>query len=221
MTETISSPFVPRFGLRQRLEGSGQATGGRPLPQFDIEYHAAITEEACPEDPTLKEHLRSIVAANVATDLDQFDSALHFDNCAFPPGVQRIANLWQLIESRSIEENPYLLFGTMTHTVQDFYAHSNWVELHAGESPLPTWDLSLGSLPSSIVSGTFFLDSPKMCGPGAPTHAELNKDGPESPEGSKVVADGPNKGKTLFSLAYAAALEATRAQFKRLQEVLG
>ncbi len=220
MAESIPTPAVPRFGLRQQLEFADRAPGPQRV-MFEIKYHAAMTEQACPEDPTIKDNLSVIVAANVATDLDQFDSALHFDNCAFPPGAQRVADLWQLIESNSIEQNPYVLFGTMTHTVQDFYAHSNWVELHANEEPIPIWDLSVQSLPTQIVSGTFFLDWPKMCGPGAPTHAELNKDSPESQEGAKLVNSGPNAGKTLFDLAFAAALQATKIQFERLRKVVG
>ena len=197
---------------------------GRPrspfVPQFQIHYHAALTEQACPDDPTIRANLPTIVAANVATDLNQFESALHFDNCTFDLGVQRIDDLWQLIQS-DVEVNRYVTFGTMIHTVQDFYAHSNWVELQVAQSPVPVWDLVLTSLPASIVSGTFFLDSPKECGPGAPTHAQLNKDSPDSEEGQKTVTSGPNQGKTLFDLAFAAALDATRVQFARLQATIG
>ena len=52
---------------------------------------------------------------------------------------------------------------------------------------------------------------------------KLNKDSPFawfSPNGAQVVADGPNRGKTLFDLGYAAALAATRIQFDRLMKVL-
>ena len=113
------------------------------------------------------------------------------------------------------------MFGTMIHTVQDFYAHSNWVELYVDQSPIPVWDLVLGSLPADIVSGTFFLDSPKECGPNAPTHTQLNKDSPDSEEGQKVVTSGPNQGSSLFELAFNAALRATEVQFGRLEAVVG
>lgn len=191
------------------------------LPQFQLEYHAALTEQACPDDPTIRSNLTVIVAANLATDLNQFESQLHFDNCTFALGAQRIVDLWALITAPNPPTNPYVSFGTMLHTVQDFYAHSNWVELHEQESPVPVWDLDPGSLPSDIVSGTFWLDHPKLCAPGAPTHEELNKDSPDSPEGSKTVASGPNQGRTLFSLAFAAALAASAAQFDRLRHVVG
>jgi hypothetical protein len=190
------------------------------IPQFQLGYHAALTEQACPDDPTIRDHLTTIVAANLATDLNQFESALHFDNCTFALGAQRIHDLWQLIES-DVEINRYIMFGTLIHTVEDFYAHSNWIELHVDDRPVPVWDLVVSSLPSGIVSGTFFLDSPKECGPNAPTHEQLNKDSPDSEEGSKVVPSGPNQGKTLFDLAFAAALEATKLQYGRFQATVG
>ncbi|MGH2718475.1 MAG: hypothetical protein ACRDJU_07850 [Actinomycetota bacterium] len=38
---------------------------------------------------------------------------------------------------------------------------------------------------------------------------------------SKVVSSGPKQGESLFGLAYAAALAATKAQFARLEVVIG
>lgn len=190
------------------------------IPQFQLPYHAALTEQACPDNPTIRSQLPAIVAGNLATDLNQFESALHFDNCAFPPGVERIEDLWQLIRAGEVVDR-YVTFGTMIHTVQDFYAHSNWVELHQDQDPVPTWDLHLSTLPPAIVSGVFALDFPKLCGPGAPSHAQLNKDSPDSEEGAKVVTSGPNQGRTLFDLAFAGALAATRTQYALLVAVVG
>lgn len=218
MADGIPTPFVPNLELRPRLEHAGDGPSHLPLPEFKIEYHVALTEQACPDEPRIKDELYVIVAANVATDLDQFHSALHFDNCAFEIGVERINNLWQLIDSA--ENRRFILFGTLIHTVQDFYAHSNWVELHQDQRPVPVWDLQLNSLPAGVVSGTFFWDRPKLCGPDTPTHEQLDKDGPDTEEGSKTVQSGPNKGETLFNLAFAAALEATRLQFIRLARSL-
>src|SRR5438034_11648266 len=129
MTDVMPTPFVPNFGLRERLEQADRPTSTEPLPQFEIKYHVALTKQACPDDPIIRDNLDTIIAANVATDLDQFDSTLHFDNCVFALGATRIANLTQLIKS-PYELNKYAYFGTMIHTVQDFYSHSNWVELH-------------------------------------------------------------------------------------------
>jgi hypothetical protein len=190
-------------------------------PRFNVNYHHEITERACP--PTIsKDNLNKILAANAAIDLDQFHSEVHFDNCTFDLGVERIDNLWQLIQNEDIDmPQRYATFGTMIHTVQDFYAHSNWIELNEGEDPVPVWDLVIGSLPAAIVSGTFFWGSPKECGPDAPTHTQLNKDSPNKGQGKKTVTSGPNQGKTLFELAFDTALRATRVQFTRLEEVMG
>lgn len=189
-------------------------------PQFSLGIHAQLTQEACPDDPQIRDHLETIIRSNQATDLDQFHSAFHFDNCAFGPGVERIQSIWGMIQNKELEINRFFYFGTMIHTVQDFYSHSNWVELHVDSDPIPVWNLDLGALPAGIVSGTWFIGTPKMCGPGAPSHSQLNKDDPSSEEGSKIVPSGPNAGKSLFDLAFAAALAATTLWFARFAEVI-
>lgn len=60
----------------------------------------------------------------------------HFDNCQFSASVNHINNLYRrahdsaLLDLDRVAEN----FGRLLHTAQDFYAHSNWVEL--GQSDL-------------------------------------------------------------------------------------
>ncbi|EFC80458.1 hypothetical protein [Parafrankia sp. EUN1f] len=220
MSTRVSTPFTPRPSLRSLLAKTQSVAPSETPVQFQINYHAAITRDSCADGSIGASDLSIIILANMATDLDQFDSAVHFDNCAFKPGVERVSELWRLIEAETDKQNLYNLFGTMIHTVQDFYAHSNWIELHQNVSPLPAWDLKVESLPAGIVSGRFLLDSPKLCGPNAPTHDQLNKDSPSSPEGSKIVQDGPNQGQTLFRLAFATAVEATVVQFSRLKKVV-
>lgn len=188
-----------------------------PMPRFKPQYHASITEQA--NDGVLDgDQLNVVVSANVAVDLNQFDSCLHFDNCAFDCSVEAINRRWALIDEQSDRFGPVALnaFGGLLHTTQDFYSHSNWVELHVDQDPIPVWDQIVANLPTDIVSGTFPLDWPKKCGPGAPTHGELNKDDPSSKEGQKIVDSGPNKGSSLFTLAFDAATAASRVQFKRL-----
>lgn len=189
-------------------------------PQFSLGVHAQLTQEACPQDPAIRDYLDTIVRSNQATDLDQFHSAFHFDNCAFGPGSERIKTIWGMIQSKELEINRFFYFGTMIHTVQDFYSHSNWVELHVDADPVPVWDLELSTLPQGIMSGTWLIGSPKMCGPNTPSHGQLNKDDPSSEEGRKIVQSGPNAGKTLFDLAFAAALAATQMWFARFAEVI-
>ena len=184
--------------------------------QFNIGYHASLTEEA--NDGVLDDQqLGYVVAANIAQDLLQSQSCVHFDNCDFPGAIAHIAAEWAIIESVGdrYADAALAAFGALLHTTQDFYAHSNWIELHQDVAPVPVWDQTLATLPAGIVSGTWWIGSPKLCGPGAPTHSELNKDSPTSTEGSKIVQAGPNQGKSLFDLAYATALAATQMQYAR------
>ncbi len=182
-------------------------------------YHATLLHRAAPQGFNTAALLFRVIPANIAVDLNQKDKWLHFDDSAFLAGIEHIETLWAAIEAGSRRMSN---FGRLTHTIQDFYSHSNWVELHQQLSPLPVWDLTIANLPAATHSGTY-PGRIRQPGQTAPTHAELNKDCPFgwfSPSGARVVADGPNRGKTLFELGYAAALAATRVQFDRLMLAL-
>ena len=182
-------------------------------------YHAALLQRAAPIGFSRTALLFRVIPANIAVDLNQRDKRLHFDNSTFSAGVRHIQELWSRIEAGVAR---FANFGMLTHTVQDFYSHSNWVELHQHLCPIVVWDLDASSLPAEVVSGSY-PGAREQSGHDAPTHAKLNKDSPYpwfSPKGAQVVTEGPNRGKTLFDLGYAAALAATRIQFDRLMKVL-
>jgi len=145
---------------------------------------------------------------------------VHCDNCAFPEAAARVASCWKAIGSASDRFSARSLraLGGLLHTTQDFYSHSNWVELHEGMSPLPVWDLDPASLPEGIFSGTMDVEEPRRCVPGAPDHDRLNKDTARSEQGRRTVAAGPNAGKTYFELAFEAAVEASARQAARFVE---
>jgi hypothetical protein len=182
-------------------------------------YHATLLMRAAPKGFSKTALVFRISAANIAVDLNQKDKWLHFDDSGFLAGIEHIETLWAAIEAGTRRMSH---FGRLTHSIQDFYSHSNWVELHQHKSPLPVWDLTIATLPVGAVSGTY-PGRTRRPGQAEPTHAELNKDCPFgwfSPSGARVVAEGPNRGKTLFELGYQAALAATRVQFDRLIRVL-
>jgi hypothetical protein len=181
-------------------------------------YHASLLLRAAPNEFSRSALLFSVIPANIAVDLNQKEKWLHFDNSTFSIGALHINELWSRIEAGI---GCMTNFGSLTHTEQDFYSHSNWVELHQHLSPVPVWDLNVASLPAGVLSGT--SPSGHDSTRSAPTHAELNKDCPFawfSPSGARIVTDGPNRGKSLFDLGYEAALTATRIQFDRLLRVL-
>lgn len=189
---------------------------------FDLHQHGFITTEANNEVLT-DEQLRLVVLLNKLQDIHQTQSCIHFDNCAFKEGVNYIHSEWDVINASGDHFDPVALgaFGRLLHTVQDFYAHSNWIELHLDATPIPVWNLSVEDLPAGMVSGTWVLGSPKDCSKGTPSHKELNKDNPSSEEGKKVVEGGPHKGRTLFELALDTAVQATIEQFERLRQSMG
>lgn len=80
-----------------------------------------------------------IAAANAAVDQDQFHSALHFDGESFPEGQARLIALRGQVLVRLAAGDAAAArdaLGGALHTVQDYYAHSNWVELgRSGPNP--------------------------------------------------------------------------------------
>ena len=99
-----------------------------------IQYHEAITRKALLSffSPTA---LDAVVAANLAQDKlsgqighDEF----HFDNNAFEKSYAYLAKQRTLIHAaleNSDGPSAWAAFGRLTHTAQDFYAHSNYVDL--------------------------------------------------------------------------------------------
>ncbi len=193
-------------------------TAKEPVAKFTPEYHADITLNA--NKGTLNSvNLGLVIAANLGQDLHQVDSERHFDNCCFEEGVEYIKEEWKTVEQETDFGSVLAAFGRLLHTVQDFYSHSNWVEIHLSFDPIPVWDLEVNNLPSDIVSGTWIIGIPKKCSEGAPTHSELNKDELGSKEGGKTASTGPHAGEKLFSIAREVALRATLEQFGRLKEL--
>lgn len=185
---------------------------------MDREGHERLTQEAAAEVKGLtQKQLEVIIDANVDSDYDQVRSAIHFDNCAFPDGCERIAKYRRRIleQTDRFSETSLQALGSLLHTVQDFYAHSTWVDMQQELSPIPLWDFNMNSLPAGVVSGTWDVGFPKRCKKGVAMHDDIAKDDAESPRGKIVVATGPNAGKTLLELAYDAARRATELQIRR------
>ncbi len=196
--------------------------GAKPA-KFRLEWHSLITYESNKASNQLftDRQLNFVIIANLSQDIRPLESQLHFDNCCFEDGAEYIEEKWRRIEAGNPSAESALgTLGLILHTVQDFYAHSTWVELHKYEAPIPIWNLDVGTLPSGIVSGTSELGQPKRCLGDTPTHKQLNKDDPESDTGKIIVSSGPNQGKSMFDLAYNAALSASIEQLKRYRSFL-
>ncbi|CAF3622581.1 unnamed protein product [Rotaria sp. Silwood1] len=78
-----------------------------------------------------------IITQNVLTDFDNKTKKLseaHFDNELFINASKRILQFRQIIINNTLDDSEDLtnvrqLLGQSLHTLQDFYSHSNWVEM--------------------------------------------------------------------------------------------
>jgi von Willebrand factor A domain-containing protein 7 len=83
-----------------------------------------------------KQAIQEINSANIHTDdlIFQTRSSFHFDNEDFIGGSKRLINLKRLLVANISMDSPKGSnarsdLGGALHTVQDFYSHSNWVEM--------------------------------------------------------------------------------------------
>ena len=116
-----------------------------PAQAFKVNIHEAITKEALAAVHPIvgseklqfsEAAIRQIVFANKDTDqlVNQFNSEKHFDGEDFSGGSQRLIQLKEQTIAKVTKEEPSAFspqtdLGGALHTVQDFYAHSNWVNL--------------------------------------------------------------------------------------------
>lgn len=190
-----------------------------------LKYHAEITRQAL-QDLFSGAAMKKIVAANLYQDRitaqighDEY----HFDNNAFEKSYTYIeAQRAQTIASlRSNHVHAaWAAFGRLTHTAQDFYAHTNYVDLwlarHTnGAVPTPSEidpvDAALIDSPT-LHSGKIYLPLEifsfvkplrALVMPRLPrdSHAWMNLDSPD--EGHR------------FNFAFHAAVKRTRIEFEK------
>jgi hypothetical protein len=185
-------------------------------------FHVQILQLAL-DDQFSPRALESIVRANLYQDRlrgqighDEY----HFDNNAFDKSYayieeQRALTVASLLANDA--SSAWAAFGRLTHTVQDFYAHSNYIALwrarqpeSIGSSQVDPMDLDVINS-SALCSGkayllevlTFFMPLKPLVMPLLPrdSHAWMNIDSPER---------GPD-----FPYVLEAAVRRTRIEFER------
>jgi len=155
------------------LAACGDAEANAPsVSEVDQPFATALGGEPVHEEITAEglsflrsEVITALQAANVSTDVEfLFSSAHHVDDCNFSGG----ADVVRARQSEAVEHlNPATAgaeqalalraFGLSLHTVQDFYAHSNWVEDGASsivESSLGAWP---SLVPYSVLEPSGFV----------------------------------------------------------------
>jgi len=180
-------------------------------------YHIEITQSVL-KNYFSQEILEKIIRANIQQDRvkNQFGhDYIHFDGSAFSEGFSYIEE-HEAILFRSIEdsdfETAWAALGRILHSWQDFYSHSNYVQLwRQGEGCLDAEnidhnDMEIFNSPElqsgknyglieffAMLPGLSIIIKPLMPGD---SHAKMNLDSPKS---------GP-----FFNYAFAAAKKRTK-----------
>jgi hypothetical protein len=209
-------------------------------------YHLDMVR-AVLSDRMSPESLAWVLEGNQRTD-DVYPEASdrHFDNCAdlaalekrWENGLNHYFNrAVELARPERIRRNrkwALWWFGYATHTLQDFYAHTNWVEIYAarGEyetlAPLLEGTFRSDAFPVGITSGFYSLrygDIGCPCREGAwkpPQpyqfcHEQIAKDHPDKKHGAETAAPD---GRTFYQLAISLATRATEDIWKVYQDRL-
>ncbi len=186
-------------------------------------YHRQILHAAL-NDLVSARVLQAITEANLGQDTlpNQFGhDEYHFDNNALPAGWRYVRSQLRNIPAALRQEKPaeaWRAFGRLSHAVQDFYAHTNYVHLWLQiipwrRRPRPErinpadWrilrhrQLHSGRLYYPIEALSFIPGLRRLVIPHLPqdSHAAMNLDGPEQGEN--------------FFYAYHAAIKQTRRLF--------
>ena len=137
------------------------------------------------------ELLSALQAANAATDVEFFFvNANHFDDCNFSGGSAVV----QTSEAEAVSEldpsappaadlRAIRAFGHSLHAVQDFYAHTNWIEL-GGEELV---DRTLGAFPTLSHYSTILSTGFVIVQGAKPKRAALTRDDDAPYPASAVV----------------------------------
>jgi len=110
--------------------------------RWPFNVHEQITADALKTTPWDDRPSLSIVAiANRGQDRspNTKKNEYHFDNCKFKESLDYIIAQRKIVVDNA-RNNPLesvRAFGRLLHAVQDFYAHSNWIELKASNVSLP------------------------------------------------------------------------------------
>lgn len=170
----------------------------------------------------------------------QFESKVHFDNCDFDNAIayidERLDETDKLVRNASelrargkmvgFEDSvrkAFFTLGQALHGVQDFYAHSNYIELSKNQAKktqdiavVAPWRNSgkarikeMGG--AGLVSGYVIWGLPQQCLRDAITHADLAKDKNSTPSGAVKVPHLQNQ--TQYQIAVYLARRASELFF--------
>jgi hypothetical protein len=245
---------MKRLGLLAAMCLAGLLSAPPPAAAFSTNVHTYILHAAFDRAGTMtSQTVDALVGLNADVDWHQFTPEYHFDSAGDPSAIcdrvtaglstdmsAAIAALHPEGDAyQYVRDRPVALatFAAVTHEIEDFYSHSNWIELaYAADSTidLPPQAPLLNELfgcapddfPPALQTGYFNLaygtdgcpssGSPPADFGGWYCHEALAKDHPDSGHGADVV---PGHGFTYHQVAVLLATQATRAAWDVLHDL--
>lgn len=229
--------------------------GAIPVAGFSLGAHEAILKGALDDGNTLNaEALKWITGSfamgggNLGSDRHQLSPEKHFDSAKNP---MEICQLWERglnaalkravelaapvgIEKRKLDDRQGALeaFGEATHSLADFYSHTNWIELHelshyqtplaVPQAPILDQRCAPSAFSPRLHSGYFSLSHGTSGCPSAgppagfgSCHSQLAKDEPTSGHGKDKIGGGNI---TYHEAAVAVSIRATRSAWRVLHD---
>lgn len=203
--------------------------------------HSEITKEAIEQElrdkginveDLSRECFEIIIDANKRQDQikDFFSNPYpeyHFDSNNIEQGILYINQQWDIIRiNEGVDcEEVLKAYGRLLHTIQDFYSHSNWVELYAptvrspDEIPLLDGDIQdliptpRGPHNEQIRSGIFKSNINDIFSKDPRSHRRMNKDSESSEAGKRKYRFPDGSVKTGYELALHLAIKHTQLMF--------
>ncbi len=191
-------------------------------------YHTAVLTETL--GPLLSARaLEAIISANLGQDSLRYQintPHFHFDNCAFAESLAYIERQHTLIAAASNAPAMWAAFGRLSHVAQDFYSHSNYVDL---------WLAAHGGLAHTCPDGINGLDPGLLASPALRSgyfvlwrdfihyiplldgFAKKHLVAPDSHEAMNL--DDPGRG-PRFDYSIVAAKQRTVAEYRRVLQSL-
>lgn len=167
----------------------------------------------------------------------QFQSKAHFDNCDFDGSIDYLRALLDEVDGHVLAaaqakassdehgaeaavRSAFFSLGQALHGVQDFYAHTNYVELQVANvtnvsdiAIISPWrdsdrDQIAQLQKAGLISGFVSWGFPKKCAAGVLSHGELAKDSADTARGKITVPHLQNT--SMYAIAQALATRASR-----------
>ena len=168
-----------------------------------------------------------------------FGSRHHFDNCCFEDGINQINNLQKDNDAdyakltqiqkekdrKRLKEKIIFRMGRILHSAQDFFSHSNYVEIMQNEfeeiEEVPAVEFLsetgqkriLELSKNGLFSERFFISFPHKCDKNKMGKQSFNKDGPKHEAGKKLTRWQNQKNNNLFTSFEAAMFFADKSTY--------